>query len=106
MSGIDRIPWWVWLIPAALLIIATAHLPYGYYNFLRIVVCGFAVWIAILSWHNRTISRFWWFVFAGMAILFNPLVPAHLDRATWFYLDVGAAIVIVTHLFAVRIKST
>jgi len=24
--------------------------------------------------------------------VFNPLVPAHLDRATWFYLDIGAAI--------------
>ena len=43
MSGVNRIPWWVWPITAALLIIATFDLPYGYYTILRIVVCGFAV---------------------------------------------------------------
>lgn len=105
MSGVNRIPWWVWLIPAALLIMATARLPYGYYTFLRIVVCGFAALIAFYSWEDNTHSRIWSAVFAGMAILFNPLVPIYLSRADWFYLDIGAAIVIVAHLLAVRVTS-
>jgi hypothetical protein len=29
-------------------------------------------------------------------------VPIHLDRQTWFYLDVGAAAVFVAHLVFVR----
>jgi len=105
MDGLRRIPWWVWAIPAVLLIIATLPLPYGYYTILRIVVCGFAVVVFFHTWENDTPTRIWPLTFAGMAILFNPLVPAHLDRAMWFYLDIGAAIVIVSHLMAVRIKS-
>jgi chromate transport protein ChrA len=105
MRDVNRIPWWVWPITAALLIIATFNLPYGYYTILRIVVCGFAVVVFFHTWENDTPTRKWPLTFAGMAILFNPLVPAHLDRATWFYLDMGAAIVIVAHLIAVRVKS-
>lgn len=105
MSSINRIPWWVWLIPAALLIIATSRLPYGYYTFLRIVVCGFAALVAFLSWGDDTISRIWSVAFALLAVLFNPLVPVYLKRTDWFYLDIGAAVVIVAHLLVVRIRS-
>ena len=103
MSGVNRIPWWVWPITAARLIIATFDLPYGYYTILRIVVCGFAVVVFFHTWENDTPTRIWPLTFVGMAIVFNPLVPAHLDRATWFYLDIGAAILIVAHLMAVRV---
>lgn len=105
MSGADRIPRWVWLIPAALLIIAPFDLPYGYYTVLRIVVCGFAVAVFSQTWENNAPTRPWPLAFVGIAILFNPLVPAHLDRGTWLYLDIGAAIAIVAHLLTVRAKS-
>jgi uncharacterized protein DUF6804 len=105
MTGINRIPWWVWPIPAALLMIATLDLPYGYYTVLRIVVCGFAVLVFSQTWDSEAPTRVWPLVFAGMAIVFNPLVPARLDRATWFYLDIGAAIAIAVHLVAVRVNS-
>jgi hypothetical protein len=78
-------------------------LPYGYYKFLRIVVCGFAVVAFFHTWEDDTPTRVWPLIFVGIGILFNPLVPAHLDRATWFFLDIGAAILIVTHLMAVRV---
>jgi len=53
MRGVNRIPWWVWPITAALLIIATFDLPYGYYTILRIVVCGFAVVVFFHTWEQR-----------------------------------------------------
>ncbi|WFU62692.1 DUF6804 family protein [Bradyrhizobium brasilense] len=104
MSGINRLPWWVWTVPAGLLILATSHLPYGYYTFLRIVVCGFAGLVAFNSWADDTVSPIWSVVFVGMAVLFNPLVPIYLSRADWFYVDIGAAVVIVAHLLAMRIR--
>jgi hypothetical protein len=104
MSGISRIPWWIWPVPIALLVIATARLPYGYYTFLRFVVCGFAALVALCGWEDSTYSRIWSVIFAGMAILFNPLVPIYLSRTTWFYLDLGAAIVIVAHLVIMRVR--
>lgn len=105
MNSTDRIPWWVWLIPAVLLTIATLHLPYGYYTFLRIVVFGFSALVASLSWRDNTISRVWPAVFVGIAIVFNPFVPVYLSRGDWFYLDIGAALAIIAHLLAVRIRS-
>ncbi len=43
----QRIPRIVWLICAALLVAAVFRLPYGYYDFLRIVICGVAALIAV-----------------------------------------------------------
>lgn len=103
MRDVNRIPWWAWPSTAALLVIATLPLPYGYYTILRIVVCGFAVLVFFHAWKDDMPTRMWPLTFAGMAIIFNPLVPVHLDRATWFYLDIGAAILIVTHLMTVRL---
>jgi len=42
------LPRFVWIIPAILLLVAVAAMPYGYYTFLRIAVCGaagFLVWV-------------------------------------------------------------
>ncbi|MEH2574439.1 DUF6804 family protein [Bradyrhizobium sp. AZCC 1708] len=102
MRDVNRIPWWIWPTTAALLVIATLPLPYGYYTILRIVVCGFAVVVFFHTWRDDAPTRMWPLTFVGIGILFNPLVPVHLDRATWFYLDIGAAILIVWHLMSAR----
>jgi hypothetical protein len=102
MDGIYSIPWWTWLILALLLSAAAGHLPYGYYIFVRIIVCGFAVIIAAAGWEEGTVSRNWSVAFIVMAILFNPLIPIYLNRTAWLYLDLIAACVTVAHLLFVR----
>jgi hypothetical protein len=89
----------LWLIPVALLLAATARLPYGYYTFTRIVVCASAAFIAVASWEA---SKFWSVSFGLLAILFNPIFPIYLHRGTWFYFDIAAAIAFVAHLVLVR----
>ena len=96
------IPQFVWLVPAVLLVIAVARLPYGYYTFTRIVVCGAAILIAVIGLKDRSVFPVWSIPMAVIAVLFNPLLPIHLVRATWFYLDLGAAIVFVAHLLMIR----
>lgn len=105
MIELNRLPRWVWIVPAALLLIATARLPYGYYMFLRIVVCAFAALIAFSSWRDDKTSRAWAIVFGAVAILFNPLVPIYLSRGDWFYLDIGVAVLIVSHMVIVQFRS-
>jgi hypothetical protein len=84
----QRIPRIVWLVCAVLLVAAVFRLPYGYYNFLRIVICGAAALIAIASLLEETQSgTVWTVVFVLVAILFNPIVPIHFRRSTWFYPD-------------------
>jgi hypothetical protein len=99
MKSIPRI---LWIVPPILLVIATARLPYGYYTFLRIVTCGVAAWIAYATYQEGPESKSWSIPFALIAALFNPILPVHLDRSTWFYLDIGAAGVFVAHLIFVR----
>lgn len=102
--SLKSIPWFVWLIPAALLLIALARLPYGYYTFLRVVVCAVALLIAYTGWKSKTSAQVWSVLFALIAILFNPLFPVHLNRAAWFYLDIASAAVFAVHLLLVRLR--
>lgn len=95
-----------WFVPAALLLIAVAPLPYGYYQFLRLVVCGSACVILyqahIAEKQNYTL---WSVVLIGLAIIFNPLFPVHLTREIWFWIDLAAAAFLISHAYvAVGLK--
>ena len=95
------IPWWLWLVPIAVLLTATAKLPYGYYTFTRIVICGSLAFIAVAGWERY---RFWSVAFALLAVLFNPIFPIFLHRGTWLYFDVGTAALFAAHLIFVRFE--
>jgi Family of unknown function (DUF6804) len=99
---VKSIPRIVWIMPAILLAIATLRLPYGYYRFTRIVICGVASLMAIVGFQERPAIQVWCAPFGLIAVLFNPFVPIHLNRPIWFYLDLGAAAVFIAHLFFVR----
>jgi len=99
MKSIPRV---LWVVPPVVLVIATARLPYGYYTFTRIVTCGAAAIIAFVCFQARPIIQAWSALLALVAILFNPIIPIHLNRSTWFYLDLIVAAVFIAHLFFVR----
>ncbi|RTE92817.1 DUF6804 family protein [Bradyrhizobium sp. LVM 105] len=92
----ERVPRALSVVAIALLLIATAKLPYGYYTFLRVAICGFSAVVAFFAFTGGA-SR-WGVAFAFLAILFNPLAPIYLDRQTWFWLDIGSAALIAAHL--------
>jgi hypothetical protein len=78
-----------------------ARLPYGYY-ITHIVTCGSAALIAIAGFRARSSAQAWSDPLSLIAVLFNPIVPIHLNRSAWFYLDLGAAGIFITHLIFVR----
>jgi hypothetical protein len=84
----------LWFVPAAMLLLALAQLPYGYYTLLRLVVCLSAAIIAYVSWTKHTA---WAVVFAIIALLFNPLIIVALNRETWAPIDVGVAVLYGAH---------
>ncbi len=100
----ESIPWWLWLIPIAMLLIATHKLPYGYYSMTRIVVCGFAGFLVWIGWEDGPASRGWSILLGLVATLFNPIFPVFLSRETWFYLDLGVALIFAAHLGFVRLQ--
>jgi hypothetical protein len=102
---IKNIPWWLWLLPMAILFIATQRMPYGYYTFTRVVICGVAALLAFVSWQEEnSTSKMWSAAFALVAVLFNPIFPVYLRRATWYYIDIAVAIMLAAHLAIVRLR--
>jgi hypothetical protein len=99
MKSISRL---VWIVPAILLVAAVAQLPYGYYTFIRIVTCGSAALLAVVGFRERSSTQVWSILLSLIAVLFNPIVPIHLNRSAWFFLDLGTAGVFAAHLIFVR----
>jgi len=92
----------LWIVPAILLVVAILPLPYGYYTFTRVVVCLACIVLAYSAYEPSGAPMVWAVAFVLIAILFNPIIPIHLKKQTWAYLDVGAAVIILFHMLSVR----
>jgi len=92
-AGQKELVSWLWklqLIAAALLLWALAEVnPYGYYTFLRWSCCAIFVVSALFFYQANEVG--WSVGMVGLAILFNPIAPIHLNREIWRFLDIGAA---------------
>lgn len=81
------------VVAAGMLLLALTRQPYSYYTALRIVVCwvaGYGTFLALRTQRTR-----WAGTFGTEAVVFNPIWPIHLDRATWAVVDVAAAMVLL-----------
>jgi len=93
------------LIAAGLLFLALAKHSYGYYVFLRWIVCAVAAWTALQLHSSKSRLRWLTWPFAAAAVLFNPLVPVHLDRGSWAYLDVALGAAFLATDLALQIRT-
>lgn len=86
------------LAVAVLLFLATLaalSLPYGFFTFLRITVCGVAIYAAIQV-RDSIVALIGLLM---IAILFNPLVPIHLPQQTWRIIDLATAAAFIRLVF-------
>lgn len=69
-------------------LVAVFPLPYWFFIFLKLAVtiAGIAGAFELKQQEN-----FLWVLFVGIALLFNPLIPVHLDKAVWFPIDMIVA---------------
>jgi len=89
-------------VSAIMLLIAILPLPYGYYILLRWIVCisaTFSVWVA-----NELGNKSWLFLMVLIALLFNPIVPVHLDKGTWVIIDFIVAILFFASINKIKQK--
>lgn len=77
------------VIAGILSILALFDWDYGYYIFLRWVVL---IASALIIYTAHQLQKTEW-VIAGaiVLLLFNPIVPVHLNREIWSILNIGAA---------------
>lgn len=81
-------------IASAMLFIAAAPLPYGYYTLLRLAATGVFIWAAIIAYDRSHKSLPW--VYGVLAVLFNPLIKIHLPKELWAVVDVGSGILLLS----------
>ncbi len=85
------------LIPAVALVVAVLPLPYDYYSFLRCIVTAFAGFFAYAEYDRKSALTGWAIAFICLGLLFNPIIPIHLGRSSWFFLDLIAAAAFVAY---------
>lgn len=79
----------LFLIPAAMSLIALAHMAYGYYQLLGLVVTGSA---AYLAWRGLGRGeRVFPALFALVALTFNPVFKVHFEREQWATVNIIVA---------------
>lgn len=71
---------------AALLFVAVAPLPYGFYTFMRIIVCACAGYMAYNAFTVKEKS-IWPWLLGFIAILFNPVATIHMTKEIWMVVD-------------------
>jgi len=98
-----------------ILLIALSDNPYGYYQFLRWIITGFAVYSIILliktielNDSNKKIKKFYYyllvFIYGLIAVLYNPFSPFYLNRDTWKIINIFTIIILIIGLLSINFK--
>ena len=79
------------IISAALLFLAVIRLPYGYYQFLRLIVT-ISAGLGLYVIHTQSKSQFINVFFLIALLIFNPIFPIHLSRSIWGPIDISTGL--------------
>ena len=77
------------VIAIVCLLLALLPMPYGYYQLLRLIVCGVSIWGAVLTHNNNPTLCVLYILFA---LLYNPLFVIHFDRSVWGVINIITAL--------------
>lgn len=70
----------------AMLLIAQADMPYGYYTILKISACGFFVYLALNLPTDRTLGAA--YLAWSLALVYNPFFRIPLGREVWSVVNI------------------
>jgi hypothetical protein len=83
-----------------LLAIPSGIWPYGYYQILRWMVAGAALFVLWIAYELKKESWLW--IMGVIVILFNPIVPVSLDKGTWVVIDFIVAMIFLISIFKIK----
>ncbi len=84
---------WLKLLAIALLLGALGSFPFVYYQIMNWVVVGASL-VTVQQAYQRNITPLGW-LFALVAVVFNPLAPLYLRADVWHVADVAAAVLFI-----------
>jgi hypothetical protein len=77
-------------IAAIAVAIGLLPLPYGYYMLLRLFLCGVCLYYVTSVVRVRDAEKW---VLAGLAVLYNPIVPVELgSKPLWSIVNIGTVV--------------
>ena len=75
--------------------------PYGFFTLLHLIVFGTTTY---LTWSAyRSEKQTWIWIFGFIALVFNPLIPLHLGRDLWMWVDLLVAVFLIISIFAFKL---
>lgn len=95
MSSEGRSHLALWLVPIGALGVALFDLPYGYYQLLRVLL--FCVSLYLAYWSHQRHEQTWTWVFAALAITYNPFIRLHLGAGVWPFVNVATIFALAIH---------
>ena len=91
------------VVSAGLLLLAAfGTRPYSFYVFLRIVVCLIAIYSAVKAMEMNRIV--WTWIMAGVAIVFNPVLPLRMHKSDWKIFNVISAGIFVAWMVVISLR--
>lgn len=78
-----------------LLVAIFFRLPYGFYTMLRFVVTIYCGYVAYTFYKLYDGKNYLYVLYGMLAILFNPIIPIHLDRESWQIIDLLMVILLI-----------
>lgn len=72
-------------------------IPYGYYLFMRWVVCGVCIYLTLQANELKRVNWAWTFGIAGA--IYNPIIRVYATREIWVVVNIATIVVLITGLF-------
>lgn len=90
------------IICIILLAIAFGRNPYSYYILLRWIIFIFLIYFITKIYNSK--NEFFMVLFITILVVYNPIIPFHLSRTIWKYINAASIIIIFSSLFLIKIK--
>ena len=100
MKKVIKENWFTIIAGIMLLLAIPAIWPYGYFQILRWVVAGVAVYNAYIAYKLK--QNGWMFIMIAIAILFNPIAPIFLQKQTWIVLDLITSVLMFVSIIKIK----
>lgn len=94
--------WLSWAIGIACLV-AILDMPYGYYQFLRLVVTAYAAYLSYVYFRDGRAEIAW--AFAFLALIYNPVFPIAMTKGVHAIFNILTAAAVFGELYIIRSRS-
>jgi FtsH-binding integral membrane protein len=94
---------WLKVVAIILLLGALYSFPYAYYQIMEWVVVGGALMTSYQAYQQKKMFMVW--LFAFVAVVFNPLAPLYLGTLIWQVVDITAAVLFVVSFLVLKEKT-